>query len=163
MPTTMRRLGLVPDRAPGEGARLRVALASAGGRALDAHFGSAKKFVVYDVAADHSRFVEVIDFGDASDESGEHAAAADDRIHAKIAALKGCQLLLVLAIGGPVAAKVVKAGIHPIKIATSEPIAVVLEKLSAMIAGDNQPPWMRKLLAPNTERTLSFLDLEDEP
>jgi nitrogen fixation protein NifX len=142
------------------GPQIRLAIASASGRALDAHFGSAKKFVVYEVSSTESRFIEVIDFGDASGESGEHSAASDDRISTKIGALSGCQLLLVLAIGGPVAAKVVKAGIHPIKVATAEPIASVLDKVQSMIAG-NPPPWLRKLLLPRGQ-SLSFLDLEDE-
>ena len=157
----MRRLSLVSDRESLLGPQIRLAIASASGRALDAHFGSAKKFVVYEVSGSESRFIEVIDFGDASDESGAHSAAADDRISAKIGSLAGCQLLLVLAIGGPVAAKVVKAGIHPIKVATAEPISSVLDKVQSMIAG-NPPPWLRKLLLPKGQ-SLSFLDLEDEP
>lgn len=162
MTTGMRRLSLISDREMTPGPRIRLAIASASGKALDAHFGSARKFVVYEVSATDSQFVEVIDFSDGSDESGQHGASADDRIHAKIVALEGCQLLLVLAIGGPTAAKVVKAGIHPIKVATSESIAAVVDKVQTMIAG-NPPPWLRKLLAPKTERSMSFLDLEDEP
>jgi nitrogen fixation protein NifX len=161
MSTNMRRLGLVPDRDPPPGARLRVAIASSSGKALDAHFGSARKFIVYDVSGADSRFVEVIDFCEGSNESGAHAASADDRIAAKIDALAGCQLLLVLAIGGPVAAKVVKAGIHPIKVAAPESTAAVIEKMQALITG-TQPPWLRRLLAPKTGLTLSYLDLEDE-
>jgi nitrogen fixation protein NifX len=156
----MRRLSLVSDRESLPGPQIRLAIASASGRALDAHFGSAKKFVVYEVSGTESRFIEVIDFGDVSGETGEHGVGADDRISAKIGALSGCQLLLVLAIGGPVAAKVVKAGIHPIKVATAEPIASVLDKVQSMIAG-NPPPWLRKLLLPRGQ-SLSFLDLEDE-
>lgn len=162
MTTGMRRLSLVSDREPAPGPRVRLAIASASGKALDAHFGSARKFVVYEVSGTESQFIEVIDFSDASDESGDHGTNADDRISAKIAALQGCQLLLVLAIGGPTAAKVVKAGIHPIKVATSESISAVVEKVQSMIAG-SPPPWLRKLLAPKVERSMDFLDLEDEP
>jgi len=158
----MRRLSLVSDRTPIPGPRIRLAIASTTGRALDAHFGSATKFVVYEVSGSDSQFVEVIDFSSASDESGRHSDAQEERNAAKIDALRGCQLLLVLAIGGPVAARVVKAGIHPIKVASAEPIATVTDKVQAMIAG-NPPPWLRKLLTPNTERSLSLMDLEDEP
>jgi nitrogen fixation protein NifX len=162
MTTPMRRLSLVSDRPTASGPRIRLAIASTTGRALDAHFGSATKFVVYEVSATDSQFIEVIDFSGASDESGLHSAAQEDRITAKITSLQGCQLLLVLAIGGPVAARVVKAGIHPIKVASAEPIATVTDKMQALIAG-NPPPWLRKLLTPNTERSLSLMDLEDEP
>jgi nitrogen fixation protein NifX len=152
---------LVPDREPAPGARLRIAIASSSGKGLDAHFGSARKFIVYDVSGTDSQFVEVIDFCEGSSERGEHESAADERIAAKIATLAGCHLLLVLAIGGPVAAKVVKAGIHPIKVAAPESTADVIEKMQALMTG-TQPPWLRKLLAPKTDLSLGYLDLEDE-
>jgi len=158
----MRKLGLVPDPAAASGGPcLRTAIASSSGKALDAHFGSAKKLMVYDITATSCQFVEIIDFDDTSDESGAHGAAAEDRIGDKVATLKGCQLLLVLAIGGPVAARVVKAGVHPIKLSQPEAIPAVIEKVQTMLA-DSPPPWLRKLLAPKTERSKSFMDLEDE-
>jgi nitrogen fixation protein NifX len=157
----MRKLGLVPPAEVSDAPRLRVAIASSNGKALDAHFGSAKKFVVYDVSAADSQLVEIIDFSDTSDESGDHGAAAEDRIGSKIGTLKGCQVLLVLAIGGPVAAKVVKAGVHPIKVATAESISSAIEHVQTLMSG-SPPPWLRKLLAPKTERSLRFMDLEDE-
>lgn len=160
----MRKLGLVQSAAPADGPRLRVAIASSDGRALDSHFGSAKKFVVYDVSADQSVLVEIIDFSDTSDESGDHGAAAEDRIGAKVGTLKGCHVLLVLAIGGPVAAKVVKAGVHPIKVASPESIASAIEHVQTLMRG-NPPPWLRKLLMSQAERSERFtqmLDLEDE-
>ena len=156
----MRKLGLVAD-AELTGPCLRTAIATSSGKALDSHFGSAKKFLVYDISVSSSQLVEVIDFDDTSDESGDHGAAAEDRIGNKVATLKGCQLLLVLAIGGPVAARVVKAGVHPIKLSQPEAIPSVIEKVQTMLAGA-PPPWLRKLLAPKTERSKSFMDLEDE-
>ena len=157
----MRKLALVPTDAPEAGvAQLRVAIASSCGKALDSHFGSAKKFVVYDVTPTDSRLVEIVDFSDTSDESGQHGEAAENRIAAKIGALAGCQLLLVLAIGGPVAAKVVKAGVHPIKIGTAEPVSSAIEHVQTMMRG-TPPPWLRKLLAPKVDRADRFSDFSD--
>ena len=55
-------------------------------------------------------------------------------------------MLFCLAIGGPAAAKVVSARIHPIKTPQPAPIPEVLERTRAMLAG-SPPPWLRKVLA----------------
>ena len=157
------RLGLVPDPCEGDrpptGPRLRVAIATQDGKSMNAHFGSARRFAVYEVTPDESRLLEVVAFDDTSDESGAHDAEAD-RIGPKIAALAGCNLLFVLAIGGPAAAKVVKARIHPIKLAEPEAIDQVISKVRSMMTG-TPPPWMRKALAASQARSTDFLDEED--
>jgi len=158
------RLGLVPDVdvdgiAAASGPRLRVAIATQDGKSMNAHFGSARRFAVYDVTPAEHNLVEVVSFGDTSDESGDHNAEAD-RIGPKVAALAGCNLLFVLAIGAPVAARVVKARIHPIKLSEPEPIEQVIDKVRSMMTS-NPPPWLRKALAASQPRPASFLDEED--
>lgn len=162
---TARRLALVePDMppAPHAGAAggpapgtLRVAIATKDMKGLNAHFGSAKTFAVYDVTADTRRFVEAVSFDDISDESGSHRSDGDDRIGPKVEALAGCHLLFVLAIGGPAAAKVVSARIHPLKLPNPEPIDGVLARVQSMLAG-SPPPWLRKVL--NAGRPSDFLE-----
>jgi nitrogen fixation protein NifX len=115
-------------------------------KGLNAHFGSAPRFAVYDVTKDGWDFVEAVAFDDNSDESGAHKGEGEDRITPKVAALVGCHLLFCLAIGGPSAAKVVAARIHPIKTPQASPIPEVLERTRAMLAG-SPPPWLRKVLA----------------
>lgn len=147
--SAVRRLSLVADNsdAPASPAgAIRVALATRDLKTLDAHFGSAPKFAVYDVSATGWSFVEALEFADNSDESGGGHADGDDRITPKVAALAGCHLLFCLAIGGPSAAKVVAAKIHPIKVATATPLDAILERTRAMLAGA-PPPWLRKVLA----------------
>ncbi|MDR3374427.1 MAG: nitrogen fixation protein NifX [Ancalomicrobiaceae bacterium] len=149
--TAVRRLSLVdtetgtssPTRPQGA---VRVAIASRDMKNLNAHFGSASKFAVYDVTKEGWHFVEALSFDDASDESGAHKTDGDDRITPKIAALTGCHLLFCLAIGGPSAAKVVAAKIHPIKVPSPSPIEEVLERTRVMLNG-TPPPWLRKVLA----------------
>ncbi|PCK76940.1 nitrogen fixation protein NifX [Rhizobium sophoriradicis] len=148
--TAARRLSLVPDgvhsSAPKRKAgALRVAIATQDMRFLDAHFGSAKRFAVYDVSPDDWKLVEVLDFDDVSDESGKHRNEGDDRIAPKVKALKGCHLLFCLAIGGPSAAKVVSAKIHPIKVPDPQLIEAVLSRTQAMLR-TTPPPWLRKVL-----------------
>ena len=137
---------------------VRIAIATHDRVRLDAHFGSARTFVVYDVTPSSARFVEAIGFDDVADETGQHAGP-DDRITPKVEALAGCALLFVLAIGGPAAAKVVRADIHPIKVKAPEPIADVLARVQGMLAG-SPPPWLRKILGRPADRSMDFLEEE---
>jgi nitrogen fixation protein NifX len=149
--TAVRRLQLVgiedePAKGPPAPGVVRVAIATRDMKGLNAHFGSAPRFAVYDVTKDGWDFVEAVAFDDNSDESGAHKSEGEDRITPKVEALAGCHLLFCLAIGGPSAAKVVAARIHPIKTPQAAPIPEVLERTRAMLAG-SPPPWLRKVLA----------------
>lgn len=148
--TAVRRLSLVdtdPSDAPARpsAGSVRVAIATRDMKSLNAHFGSAPRVAIYDVTPSAWSFVEAVAFEDISDESGAHRTDGDDRIGPKVEALSGCHLLFCLAIGGPSAARVVAAGIHPIKVAVETSIDDLLEKTRVMLGG-NPPPWLRKVL-----------------
>lgn len=145
--TSVRRLSLVADETgPRHSGALRIAIATQDMKSLNAHFGSAKHFAVYDVTSDGWDFVEGVSFDDVSDETGKHRIEGDDRITPKVNALRGCHLLFCLAIGGPSAAKVVSAKIHPIKVGHPETIKDVLSRTQKMLK-TAPPPWLRKVLA----------------
>ncbi len=159
---SMRKLSVVePPPEPGdvEPLSLRVAVATQDVKSVNAHFGSAKKFAVYEVTPTSSRFVQAVAFDAHSDESGTHNSEVD-KIGPKVAAIAGCNLLFCLAIGGPAAAKVVGARIHPIKLAEPEPIDSVLAKVQVMMTG-NAPPWLRKAMTAKRERSMQFLEEDD--
>ena len=143
----VRRLQLIDDHsvAPATGPAIRIAIATQDMKRLDAHFGSARKFAAFDVTADAASFIEAVGFDDVSDEGGKHKEEGDDRITPKVDALKGVHLLFVRAIGGPAAAKVVRAGMHPIKVADVQPIDEVIGRVQTMLKGV-PPPWLRKVL-----------------
>ena len=147
--TAIRRLRIIETeddvRAPVTGPAIRVAIATQDMKNLNAHFGSAKKFAIYDVTRTGWNLTETVAFDTVSDEQGTHAAGGEDRIAPKVAALAGCHLLFCLAIGGPSAAKVVSAKIHPIKVAAVQSLETVLERTRIMLNG-TPPPWLRKLL-----------------
>ncbi|APG86882.1 nitrogen fixation protein NifX (plasmid) [Sinorhizobium americanum CCGM7] len=124
---------------------MRVAIATQDMKTLNAHFGSAKCFAVYEVTSDGWSFVEAVAFEDVSDESGKHRGEGDDRITPKVEALKGCHLLFCLAIGGPSAAKLVSARIHPIKVPQPQSIEDVLTRTQTMLR-TGPPPWLRRVL-----------------
>jgi nitrogen fixation protein NifX len=149
--TAIRKLRII-DPEDGEpaanenGGSLRVAIATEDLKTLNAHFGAARRFAIYDVTAQSWSMVETVVFDNVSDATGVHAQEGEDRITPKIEALKGCHLLFVLAIGGPSAAKAVAAKIHPIKVPTAQPVEAVLERTRVMLNG-TPPPWLRKVLA----------------
>lgn len=148
--TAVRRLRIIESAdevpAPPSGPAIRVAVATQDMKHLNAHFGSAKKFAIYDVSTTGWNLVETVAFDTVSDEQGKHAADGEDRITPKVEALAGCHLLFCLAIGGPSAAKVVGAKIHPIKMSEVQSMDAVLERTRVMLNG-SPPPWLRKVLA----------------
>ncbi|MEQ1670422.1 MAG: nitrogen fixation protein NifX [Hyphomicrobium sp.] len=149
----VRRLRLIEmeDNVTATPAAVRIAIATQDMKALNAHFGSAQKFAIYDVTPDSSTFIEAVGFDDVSDEGGSHKEDGDDRITPKVDALAGVNLLFVRAIGGPAAVKVVKAKIHPVKIAESQSIDSVIARVQTMLKG-TPPPWLRKVLGEATGR-----------
>ncbi|MEY8880775.1 nitrogen fixation protein NifX [Donghicola sp. XS_ASV15] len=155
-----RTLRLVDTDGPAPGETpLRVAIATNDMENLNAHFGSAKKFAVFEVWKTGSRFLFVHEFGNVTAQKGKHDDQ-DDKITPKVEALEGCALLFALAIGGPSAAKVVKAGIHPIKRKDAEPITDVLAQVQEMLNG-TPPPFLRKILG--TYQKPDFMeDFEEE-
>lgn len=157
---TLRLIEPDPRPLPGRETPLRIAIATQDMESLNAHFGSARRFAIYDVTAQAHRFIEAVAFEDVTEQAGKHNDI-DDKITPKVEALTGCALLFVLAIGGPAAAKVVRAGVHPVKLKDPEPITAIIERVQGMLAG-NPPPWLRKILGRDEPRGLSFLDDDEE-
>jgi nitrogen fixation protein NifX len=135
---------------------MKVAFCTQDLKQVDAHFGWAKNIAIYEVGSDSHQFVEAIQFdGDLQEDGNE------DKLAPKIAAIHDCTILYVAAIGGSGAARVVANNIHPIKVNQPEPIAEILEKLKAVLAG-NPPPWLRKVMRKGEARTFDFEDADEE-
>jgi nitrogen fixation protein NifX len=154
-----RRLSLVEEQPGAAAPVLRVAIATRDRKKLDAHFGSAPQFAVYEVTPAAARLVAVCSFSAVSEETGAHAKEGEDRIGPKVEALRGCHLLFVLAIGGPAAAQVVRARIHPVKLQAPEEIESILARVQQLMLG-RPPPWLRKAM--KAAGSVSLADLEDD-
>lgn len=124
---------------------MKIAFATQDLQTVDAHFAGARAFAVYEVGPDTRRFVEAVEFSTTSAEDGVHREDGDDRVGPRVAALEGCALLFVRAIGGPAAAKVVNARVMPLKLPKPEPIETVIDRVQDMLKG-TPPPWLRKVL-----------------
>ncbi len=139
---------------------MRVAFATQDRQTVDAHFASARTFMFYDVGPDGHTFLEAVQFDNVSNEEGQHQDDGDDRLASKIKALEGSALLFVRAIGGPAAARVVRARVHPIKLSADETISAVIDKVRGMLKS-NPPPWLRKAIRDANAGPDRFIDDED--
>lgn len=117
---------------------LRVAFATKDMEEVNAHFGGAKEFVVYNVSKEGYEVSEVI-------KTDTSELEDDDKTDFRVRALKGVNIMYCESIGGTAAAKVIRAGIHPMKVNQQTPIKELLENLVQMING-NPPPWVKNII-----------------
>lgn len=129
---------------------MKVAFATHDLVTVDAHFGWARSIALYEVDAVSSSFLELVSFGGELKEDGN-----EDKLGPKVEALRGVAILHVAAIGGSGAARVVQAGIHPIKVQEGTPIGDLIGRLQGVLAGA-PPPWLRKILNRDRAGALSF-------
>ncbi|MET0116853.1 MAG: dinitrogenase iron-molybdenum cofactor biosynthesis protein [Sedimenticola sp.] len=132
---------------------IRVACASNKGEMLDGHFGSCRRFLVYQVSKTESRLVDIRSIDDSQ--------ANGDKNGYRASIIKDCQLLFVGSIGGPAAAKVVRAGVHPIKKPKAVPSREEIAELQGVI-GDTAPPWLAKVMGQSPEERIRFEQEEVE-
>jgi len=136
--------GEIPDS-------LRVAVASNTAANLDGHFGSCPRFLVYQVGKSALKLVDVRPTLIADEE--------EDKNVARSALINDCQLVYVQSIGGPAAAKVVRAGVHPVKIPSAGPAVDTLAKLQAVL--DAPPPWLAKIMGVEAKSLSRFMEEEE--
>lgn len=145
---------LPPVQAYAEGempGSIRVACASNRDEALDGHFGSCERFLVYQVSTTEARLIAVRPTLEA-----EHA---EDKNVARADLIADCDLLYVQSIGGPAAAKVIRAQVHPVKIPRPGPARETITRLQEALQAP--PPWLARVMGiapPSLER----FAIEDE-
>ncbi len=115
---------------------LRVAFAANRGETLDGHFGSCERFLIYQVAPDTIKLIAV--------RPTVEADTADDKNAARSALINDCQIVYVQSIGGPAAAKVVRAGVHPVKKPDGGQTREVLIELQGRLT--SPPPWLAQIM-----------------
>jgi nitrogen fixation protein NifX len=131
---------------------IRVAIASNNGERLDGHFGSCLRFLIYQVSPSGKALVAI--------RSALEADFAEDKNAYRAELIEDCQVLYVVSIGGPAAAKVVKTGIYPMKKIDGGHADEILAELQQVMASA-PPPWLAKLLGIAAEQRVRFA-LSDE-
>jgi len=140
------------DTGSGSLQSIRVACASNHGELIDGHFGSCERFLVYQVAAGDVRLLAV--------RSTLEADHAEDRNTARAALIGDCQVLYVQSIGGPAAATVVRAGVHPVKVTQAGPARELLTPLQATLT--TPPPWLAKIMGVKAASLEKYAETLDE-
>jgi nitrogen fixation protein NifX len=130
---------------------IRIACTSNKGEQLDGHFGSCERFLIYQLDQNELRLVDV---RPAKAAEGDEGDEADKNTHrAKL--ISDCQVLFVVSIGGPAAAKVVRAGVHPMKVADGGNCREHLQAMQRVIASA-PPPWLAKAMGRSAEERVRF-------
>lgn len=125
---------------------IRVACASNKDEVLDGHFGSCSRFLIYQVSPTGTRLIDVRSIDDSE---------ADDKNAYRASLITDCQVVYVMSVGGPAAAKIVRAGVHPIKVPKG---GLAREKVSALqsVLGTAPPPWLAKVMGKTPEERVRF-------
>lgn len=124
---------------------IRVGIASNTGNNLDGHFGSCLRFLVYQVSAIDMRLIDI--------RSAADADLSDDRNAYRANIVKDCDVLYVVSVGGPAAAKIIRAGIYPLKKIDGGQAPKVIKEFQQVMSG-SPPPWLAKILGINAEQRL---------
>lgn len=122
---------------------MRVAFATKDMERINAHFGGAKEFIVYKVSKEGFEVDGVI-------KTDTSSLEGDEKTEYKVKALQGINIMYCESIGGTAAAKVIRAGMNPMKVQEPRKIEDVLKELVVML-NDNPPPWIKQIM--NIETT----------
>lgn len=131
---------------------IRLACASNSGEVLDGHFGSCERFLIYQVSASESRLIGIRPTLDTE--------TAEDKNVARANLIADCDVLYVQSIGGPAAAKVIRASVHPVKIPQTGPARASVARLQASLA--SPPPWLARVMGMEPPSLAQFASLIDE-
>ena len=131
---------------------LRVAVASNTDENLDGHFGSCPRFLVYQVGRNEIRLIDA--------RSTLITDDAEDKNVARAELINDCQIVYVQSIGGPAAAKAVRANVHPVKIPEGGSARVTLQRLQVVL--DAPPPWLARILGVEAKSLSRFTEAEED-
>ncbi len=116
---------------------LRIAVASNTQEQLDGHFGSCLRYLIYQLSAQEIRLIDI--------RSAAEAHHSSDKNAFRVNLIRDCHILYIVSVGGPAAAKVIQAGIYPMKVNEGGLAREVLRSLQPAIA-NSPPPWLAKIL-----------------
>lgn len=116
---------------------VRIAIASNQGELLDGHFGSCVRYLIYQLSAEDVRLVDI--------RSAAAANLSDDKNGFRVNLIQDCHVLYIVSVGGPAAAKVIKAGIYPMKKVDGGNARDVLADLQTALK-TSPPPWLAKVM-----------------
>jgi len=130
---------------------VRVACCSSSGEEIDAAFSSCTRFLVYQVAPQYIRLIDIR-------EPTTVARKADRDLH-RVNLIRDCTVMYTTSIGAPSAAAAVRSGLHPVRLAERADARAVLERLQAVLMQQSKPPWLAKAMGELRHSTLRYGDM----
>ncbi len=124
---------------------VRVAIASDVGMTLSGHFGSCLRFLVYQVSATESRLIGI--------RSALEADYAEDKNAFRAQIISDCHVVYIVSVGGPAAAKIIRADIYPIKRPEGGTAQEVIADFQQAMR-NSPPPWLLKILGVDAAQRL---------
>ena len=128
---------------------VRIACASNDAINVDGHFGSCSQFLIYQVAADETRLIDI------RSTNSLEGLDMEDKNKYRAELIQDCQVIYMASVGGPAAAKIVKLGIHPMKLSGTEAITEIIDQLQTVISG-TPPPWLAKVMGIDANNRFRF-------
>ena len=135
---------------------LKVAFASTDMKYVNQHFGSAEAFVIYAVDLEHSKILEVIQFGELNQDGNEN------KLVTKLAALEGCIAVYSQAVGGSAVKQLMAMGIQPVKVSVGAEIAELLNAIQQELR-NGPASWLARAIEsqnPNSPRRFDEMETE---
>lgn len=132
---------------------IRVAIASTQQEKVDGHYGSCPRFLIYQISPEEKRLIDIRPTDGADDAEDKNAFRAE--------LISDCDVLYVQSVGGPAAAKIVRAGIYPIKLPDGGEAEEALARLQGTLQG-TPPPWLAKILGVDAEKRTKFSGQGDD-
>lgn len=128
---------------------VRIACASDDAIHANGQFATCAWFMVYQVNAEQVRLIDI-----------RHTEIPEgvwiqDKLSYRAERIQDCKVLYVTSVGGPAVAKIVRLGIHPIKLDQPQSLADILAELQAVIA-DSPPPWLAKAMGVDASERFKF-------
>ncbi|GAA4497817.1 NifB/NifX family molybdenum-iron cluster-binding protein [Pseudaeromonas paramecii] len=139
---------LDPKPQPAAPGSLRAAFASSDGLSVNGHFGNCTLFFIYQLDGQSQTLVDIRRYQQQESMEANEARAS---------LLDGCHLLFCEAIGGPAAARVIRHGIHPIKVKQDRDIQSQLSQLNVLMSG-TLPPWLAKVLGRKSDLSVRYAE-----
>lgn len=134
-------------------ASIRIGFASDNLSNVNGHFGSCRQFLVYQVSPSDARLIDI------RSTRAIAASAPEDKNAVRARLVADCHVLYVGSVGGPAAAKLVREGVHTLKMPEGDAIADIIKQFQNVMA-DNPPPWLAKRMGVGAKHRARF-EMED--
>lgn len=118
---------------------VKVAFATSDLKQVDQHFGAAESFAIYAIDPEQASLIEVVQFGQLDRDGNE------DKLAAKIDALKGCIAIYCQAIGASAVNQLRPKGIQPVKVSAGTPLTQAICGLQTEMR-DGPSAWLARAI-----------------